>query len=62
MLDFILAYITPRPPMSVHNKFQPIRSSRLAGYRQHIYIRLSCFIIEDVNCEMFLYEQERINT
>ena len=24
--------------MSVHKKFQPIRSSRLAGYRQHIYI------------------------
>ena len=23
----------PRPPMSVHTKFQPIRSSRLAGYR-----------------------------
>ena len=31
--------------MSVHKKFQPIRSSRLAGYRQHIYIRMSCFII-----------------
>ena len=23
--------------MSVHKKFQPIRSSRLAGYREHIY-------------------------
>ena len=30
-----LAYITPRPPMSVHEKFQPNRSSRLAGYTQH---------------------------
>ena len=32
-----LAYVTPRPPLSVHNKFQPNRSSRLAGYREHIY-------------------------
>ena len=34
---FFLAYITHRPPMSVHNKIQPNRSSRLAGYREHIY-------------------------
>ena len=27
----------PRPPMSVHKKFQPYRSSCLAGYREHIY-------------------------
>ena len=26
-----LAYVTPRLPMNVHKKFQPIRSSRLAG-------------------------------
>ena len=31
--------------MSVHKKFVPNRSSSLAGYRQHIYIRMSCFII-----------------
>ena len=36
-LDFFLAYVTPRPPLSVHKKFQPNRSSRLAGYREHIY-------------------------
>ena len=34
---FFLAYVTPRSPLSVHNKFQPNRSSRLAGYREHIY-------------------------
>ena len=32
-----LAYDTPRPPLSVHKKFQPNRSSRLAGYREHKY-------------------------
>ena len=37
IFDFFLAYVTPRPPLSVHNKFQPNRSSRLAGYREHIY-------------------------
>ena len=42
--DF-LVYVTPRQPMSVHKKCQSIRSSRLAGYTQHIYIRMSCFII-----------------
>ena len=26
-----------KPPMSVHQKFQPIRSSRMAGYTLHIY-------------------------
>ena len=31
-----LAYATPRLQMSVH-KCQPIRSSRLAGNREHIY-------------------------
>ena len=40
-----LAYNTPWPPMSAHKKIQPNRSSRLAGYTQHIYIRMSCFII-----------------
>ena len=33
------AYNTQRPPMGVHKKFQPNRSSssRLADYTQHIY-------------------------
>ena len=43
--EFFLAYVKPRPPLSVHKKNQPILSSRLAGYRQHIYLRMSCFII-----------------
>ena len=29
--------VTPRLPMSVHKKNQLIRSSRLVGYREHIY-------------------------
>ena len=37
IFNFFLAYIPPRPPMSVHKKIQPNRSSRLAGYREHIY-------------------------
>jgi len=37
ILSFFLACNTPRPPMSVHKKFQPNRSSRLASYTQHIY-------------------------
>ena len=49
-ISIFLAFNIPRPPRSVHKKFQPIRSSRLAGYRQHIYIyiytRMSCFIIQ----------------
>ena len=32
-----LAYKTPRSPLSVHQKFKPIRSSRLAGYKDHVY-------------------------
>ena len=31
--------------MSVNRKFQSNRLSRLAGYRQHIYIRMSCFFL-----------------
>ena len=31
-----LAYVTPKVPMSVRKKFQLIRSSRLAGQREHI--------------------------
>jgi len=30
--DFLKPITPSRPPMSVHKKFQPIRSSRLAGY------------------------------
>ena len=40
--SIFLTYNTLRPPMSVHKKFQPNRSSRLAGYTQHIF---KCFII-----------------
>ena len=40
-----LAYDTPRPPMSIHKKFQPNPCRRLAGYTQHLYLRMSCFII-----------------
>jgi len=44
--NFFSLYNSPRPPMSVHNKFQPNRSSRVACYRQHIiHIRMSCFFI-----------------
>ena len=37
-IRIFLAYNIPRPPMSVHTKFQLNRSSRLASNRQHIYI------------------------
>ena len=37
MFGFFLAYITTRPPLSVHKKFQPNRSSRFVGYREQIY-------------------------
>ena len=30
--SYFLAYTTPWPPMSVHKKYQPNRSSRLASY------------------------------
>ena len=36
------AFNTARTPISVHKKFQPIRSSRLAGYKQHIS---ECFVL-----------------
>ena len=38
----ILNFLQPR--MSVHKKFQPNRSSRLAGYTQHIY-KYECFVL-----------------
>jgi len=44
--DFFSLNYTPRPPMSVHKKIQPNRTSRLADYTQHIYIyEKSKFII-----------------
>ena len=39
-----LAFNPSWPPMSVHKKFQPNRSSRLAGYTQHIYI-YECLVL-----------------
>jgi len=41
--EFFFAYNTTR--QSPQKNFSPIRSSRLAGYRQHIYICMSYFII-----------------
>ena len=32
--------------LSVHKKFQPNRSSRLAGYRQHIYSNVLFYYID----------------
>ena len=40
------AFDTPGHPWVSTKKIQPIRSSRLAGYTQHIYIRMSGFIIK----------------
>ena len=40
------AYNTPRPSMSVYKKFQPNRSSRLAGYTQHIYMNVLLYYID----------------
>ena len=42
-----LAEDTPWLPMSIHKKFKPNRSRRLAGYIQHKYIQIFCFIIID---------------
>ena len=39
-MDF-LTYNTPWPPISVHKKFQPNRSSRLAGC--YIYIQIQSY-------------------
>ena len=51
---FFFSLLHPRPPKSVHNKIQPIRSGRLAGYRQHIFIRMSYFIIKKKGVKTFL--------
>ena len=37
-------FFIPWPHMSVHKKFQPNQSSRLAGYRQHIYTNI-CLVL-----------------
>ena len=34
--NYFLAFVTPRVPMTAYNKFQPIRSSRSAGYTANI--------------------------
>ena len=38
--------------MSVHKKIQPIRSSRLAGYRQHIYMNVLFYYIDKKLCSL----------
>ena len=44
------------PPMSVHKKFQPNWSSRLAGYTQHIYIyTIVLFYYIDYICIFVLF-------
>ena len=43
--EFFFSLYNPRPPLSLHKKFQPNRSSRLVGYREHIY-----------DCLVLLYE------
>ena len=34
LFRIFLAHYIPRPPLSVHKKFPPSRSSRLVGYNQ----------------------------
>jgi len=45
--QIFLAFVTPRLPMSVTKKFQPILSSRLAGYRENIY---ECLVLFYTGC------------
>ena len=47
-LRFFLAWNTSRPPMSFHKKFQPNRSSRLAGYSWNIYTNVLFYYIEKI--------------
>jgi len=35
--NFFSVYVTPGLPMSGNKKCHPIRSSRLAGYKEHLY-------------------------
>ncbi len=39
----------PRPTLSDHKQFSPIRSSRFAGYRQHIYIQIYECLVYYIN-------------
>ena len=52
---FFLALNTPRPLMSVHKKNQPIRSSRLPGYRQDIYMNVLFYYTDFVRLSICLY-------
>ena len=45
-IEFYVAFVTHMQPMSVHKKYQPIRYSRLAGYRQHIYMNVLFYYID----------------
>ena len=48
--------------MSVHKKCQPNRSSRLAGYRKHIYIYTNVlFYYIDVSWDTLLLFKHNIN-
>ena len=51
---YFLAFITPRLPMSVQKKFQPIRSSRFAGYREHIHECLVLVSRKQLRCQHLL--------
>ncbi len=44
-------FFSPWPPMSVHKKFQPIRSSHLAGYKEHMNV---LFYYLDISQSSFL--------
>ena len=60
-LELFFAYFILRLPMSVHSKLQPIRSSRLTGYRQHIYMNVLFYYIEYVKINKIskIYHTER---
>ena len=45
----VLAFNTSRLPISVHNKFQPDRSSRLTGRLHATFIWMSCFILDKIS-------------
>jgi len=44
--------------MSVHNKFQPIRSSLLAGYMKHIY---ECLVLLYRKVSILLFESGSVD-
>ena len=57
----LVACNTPRPPMSVHKKFQPNQSSHFAGYVRNIFIyAMSCFIKDyriHMHCKLLFISQ-----